>query len=333
MIRQEDIAKKLNISRTTVARALNGTGSINPETREKILKTCEELGYKRNPISSSLALKKKKNIYAFVVKAKNNYYANDIKLGFKKAQGEFKFYKYHLNIIETDIDSPLKQLEELKGVIAKGDIDGVIITPLLKDEIKLLKNKNPQIFFIALDLPLDNSTFNIYSNYYRSGRITAELLQNILNPGEEILLIDTEDDRISSKPYYNGFYEKIVGDNICKISEIVYQSDLKNNIDKVIKNNLTDNIKSIYSSRFLVEIVEYVIKNTDRRLKIVANGLSDNTRKLIESNDIIATVREKYKELGYISAKVMFEHIYKGIKPKCINIELESEIILKENLY
>lgn len=332
MIRQEDIAKKLNISRTTVARALNGTGSVNEETKEKVLKACEELGYKRNPISSSLALKKKKNIYAFIVKAKNNYYTDDIKLGFQKAQGEFKFYKYQLNIIETDIDSPREQLDELKGVIDKGDIDGVIITPLLKEEIKLLKRNNPNIFFIALDLPLDNVTFNIYSNYYKSGRLTAELLQNVLNQGEEILLIDTEDDRISSKPYYYGFYEKITEDNICKITNIVYQSDLKNNIGKVIKDNLTDNVKAIYSSRFLVDIVEYVIKNTDRKLKIVANGLSDNTKKLIESNNIIATVKEKYKELGYISAKVMFEHLYKDIKPKHINIELESEIILKENL-
>lgn len=37
MVKQEDIAKILNISRTTVARAINGSDNINPVTKEKVL--------------------------------------------------------------------------------------------------------------------------------------------------------------------------------------------------------------------------------------------------------------------------------------------------------
>lgn len=332
MVKQSDIAKKLNISRTTVARALNGTGSINPDTKEKILKACEELGYTKNPISTSLALKRKKNIYAFLVKTRNEYYTEDIRLGFKRAQDEFKFYKYQLNIIETDIDNPKEQLEALYTVIKNEDIEGVIITPLLKDEIRKIKQDNPKIAFLALDLPLDNGTYSVYSNYVKAGRITADILLNVLNENDKILIIDTDDDRISSKLSFNGFYNKVKEENKCKIVGPIYQQDLKNNIEKVIEEHLTEDIKALYSSRFLVNIVKYINDNKNVSLKIVDNGFSKLTKSLIKENKIVATVVQKYEELGYLAAKYMFEHLYKDMKPKVINNELESIIVFKENL-
>lgn len=332
MIKQSDIAKKLNISRTTVGRALNDTGSISIETKEKILKTCKELGYTKNPISTSLALKKKKNIYAFIVRTKKDYYINQIKLGFLKAQNEFKFYKYEINIIETKIDYPEVQLEELKKIIDKRDADGIIITPLLKDEISIIRKNNPQIFFMALDLKLDNNTYNIYSNYHKSGRVTAEVLQNLLNNNDNILLIDTEDDRISSKLLYDGFYEKIKEDKKCNIVGPIYQSDLQNNISAVIDENLNENIKAIYSSRFLDDIVDYIYENNQVNLKVVGNGLENKMKKLVKDNKIVATIAEPYLDLGYLVCKSMFEYLYKGVEPKYKNIKLESEIVFRENL-
>ena len=332
MIKQSDIAKRLNISRTTVGRALNDSGSINVETKEKILKMCDELGYKKNPISTSLASKKKKNIYAFIVKTNKAYYTNQIKCGFFKAQNEFKFYKYEINIIETNIDQPNQQLEEIKKIIDKRDVDGIIITPLLKDEISNLRKNNPQIFFVALDLALDSNTYNMYSNYHKSGRVTAEVLQNILNENDDILLIDTEDDRISSKLLYEGFYRKIREDNKCNIIGPIYQSDLKNNISKVIKENLSENIKAIYSSRFLTEIVDYIGKNNYKDLKVVGNGLENRTKELIKDKKIIATIVEPYLDLAYLACENMFEYLYKGMEPKYKNTELESKIVFRENL-
>ena len=332
MIRQADIAKRLNISRTTVGRALNDSGSINVETKEKILKMCDELGYSKNPISTSLASKKKKNIYAFIVRTKKDYYINQIKCGFLKAQNEFKFYKYEINIIETNIDYPEKQLEEIKRIIDKRNVDGIIVTPLLKDEISILRKNNPKIFFIALDLALDNNTYNIYSNYHKSGRVTAEVLQSLLKQNDNILLIDTEDDRISSKLLYDGFYTKIKEDKKCNIIGPVYQSNLKYNIYKVIEENLSKDIKAIYSSRFLDDIVDFIDENNYIDLKVVGNGLENRTKELIKKKRIVATISESYLDLGYLACTSMFEYLYKGIEPKYKNIQLESKIVFRENL-
>ena len=44
-IRLQDIADKLNISRNTVSKALNNTGVISEETKNKVLQTAIEMGY------------------------------------------------------------------------------------------------------------------------------------------------------------------------------------------------------------------------------------------------------------------------------------------------
>ena len=43
----QDIADKLNISRNTVSKALNNTGVISEETKNKVLQTAIEMGYKQ----------------------------------------------------------------------------------------------------------------------------------------------------------------------------------------------------------------------------------------------------------------------------------------------
>ena len=42
----QDIADALNLSRTTVSKVLNNSGSVSPQTRERVLHKAAELNYK-----------------------------------------------------------------------------------------------------------------------------------------------------------------------------------------------------------------------------------------------------------------------------------------------
>lgn len=48
----QDIADRLGVSRNTVSKALNGTGSVSNQTRDKVLQKAAEIGYHRFSISS-----------------------------------------------------------------------------------------------------------------------------------------------------------------------------------------------------------------------------------------------------------------------------------------
>ena len=50
----KDVAEACGVSRITVNRALSGNENVKPETREKILKKAQEMGYVPNLIARSL---------------------------------------------------------------------------------------------------------------------------------------------------------------------------------------------------------------------------------------------------------------------------------------
>lgn len=51
----EQIAKLAGVSRTTASRVINGLPSVNPLTRERVLKVIRETGYQPDPAARSLA--------------------------------------------------------------------------------------------------------------------------------------------------------------------------------------------------------------------------------------------------------------------------------------
>ncbi len=58
----KDVAKALNVSVSAVSKAFNDKYDIRAETREKILKVAEEMGYSPNPIARKLTQKRSYNI-------------------------------------------------------------------------------------------------------------------------------------------------------------------------------------------------------------------------------------------------------------------------------
>ena len=50
----KDIAKELNLSTSTVSRALRGSHEISAETKKLVLEYAEKINYRPNPIALSL---------------------------------------------------------------------------------------------------------------------------------------------------------------------------------------------------------------------------------------------------------------------------------------
>lgn len=61
-ITMDIIAKELEVSKTTVSRAISGKGRVGAETRDRVLKYIDSLGYKPNSMAQALAGNKTYNI-------------------------------------------------------------------------------------------------------------------------------------------------------------------------------------------------------------------------------------------------------------------------------
>ncbi len=73
-----DIARRLNLTASSVSRALSNSKHINKDTRELIIKTAAEMNYKRNTLASNLRKGKSQTIGIVVPRINQNFFANVI---------------------------------------------------------------------------------------------------------------------------------------------------------------------------------------------------------------------------------------------------------------
>ena len=333
MVTQKEIAEKLGISRTTVARALNSNGSIDSERKEEIIKLATELGYEKNIIGSTLARKSDKIIYAFIVKSINTMYTETMKNTLLILKEEYKLYGVKLKIIETLISEPEEQLKDLKKVMG-GKVDGILVVPLLKKEINELIKENPNIKFVTCDISISKDVYYAGPDYFKSGRVAADVLINLLNDNDKVLLLDTKEDNVSSKEYHKGFFERIQ-ESTLKIVGPIYSENLLNNIPDILDKYYTEEIKSVYSSRYIEKIVDYIYESPEKfgKMKIVAGGLSERRKNQLLEGKINALIIEKTAKGVEEAFKMAFNLVAKNQEPQCKHIVLKPRIIFKENCY
>ncbi len=332
IITQEEIAKKLGISRATVGRAISGSHSIKKETKEKIMALVSEYGYEKNYVGSSLATKNSKVVYAFIVKSKSEFYTNEIYRGLIAINDEYKIYNISLKIIITDISNPTEQLETLKDTLSSKEIDGLIITPLLKKEIyNLLKSYREKLEIVSLGTRLDNSIYHVGPDHKKQGRISGELMLNLLRENEKLLIIDNGEDKVSSKLYLEGFISKIKDSHLNIIGPLDGKG-IENTVITLNKYLQEEDITGIYINRFahdsLKEISPILLKNK----KIVVNGMGTTIKKLIQDKIITASVVEEVFQEGYLAGKKLFDLLLKETTSSCKWDISMSHIIFLENL-
>lgn len=73
-----DLALKLNISISTVSRALRGAQDVNPETKKAVLELAKELNYEPNKVAQSLRIKKTSTIGVIVPEIAIHFFSSVI---------------------------------------------------------------------------------------------------------------------------------------------------------------------------------------------------------------------------------------------------------------
>jgi LacI family transcriptional regulator len=124
-LKLKDIAEKLNISQATVSLALNDRPGVSQETKEKVLKATEEMGYNVNVLSKTSSRIQKS--IRFVIYKKHGYVVSDTPFFSALIEGidqEARDNGYNLVI------TYLKEKEnktEIKKLVKEDPLGGVII--------------------------------------------------------------------------------------------------------------------------------------------------------------------------------------------------------------
>lgn len=159
----KDIAKKLNISIATVSRAFNDKSDIKIETKNLILTTAKEMGYRPNPMAKKLMQKRSLTIGIVVPEFSNSFFPEVI-IGAQEILFE-KGYQVLITQSNENFETELKNVKTLEDSM----VDGIIISQSTETKNvdyyqNLIKTGFPIVFFnrVCNEITSSKVLFNDY---------------------------------------------------------------------------------------------------------------------------------------------------------------------------
>ncbi|WP_259016093.1 LacI family DNA-binding transcriptional regulator [Emticicia fluvialis] len=118
----KDIARALNLSTSTVSRALRGSYEINPDTKKLVLEYAEKVNYHPNPIALSLKENKSRAIGVIVPEIANHFFSQAI----NGIEAEAYERGYHVVIFQSH-ESYERECSNIQHLVGR-KVDGVLIS-------------------------------------------------------------------------------------------------------------------------------------------------------------------------------------------------------------
>ena len=139
----KDVAKAAGVSYATVSRALSGSSQIGSETRERVLKLCDEMGYTTNFVARSMVTKRT-NLIGLVVPSVDNQFMSELAY-----HAEVSARSHGYNIMLCDSGPDLRQEKTVVKLLLGRQVDGILIVPQSSRSYEGLKpylDQTPTVF-------------------------------------------------------------------------------------------------------------------------------------------------------------------------------------------
>ena len=172
----KDIAKALNLSTSTVSRALRGSYEISPETKKLVLDYAEKVRYSPNPIALSLKENRSRSIGVIVPEIANHFFSQAI-----DGIEAIAYHRgYHVVIFQSH-ESQEREIANLQHLISR-KVDGVLMsisgfTEDFEHLEKLKENNFPIVYFDRIP-----ETLEVYKvvadNFEGAFKATEHLIQS-----------------------------------------------------------------------------------------------------------------------------------------------------------
>ncbi len=150
-----DVAKHAGVSKKTISRVLNNESNVSADTKEKVQRSFEILGYRPNPQARGLATNQS-FLIGLLYDNPNKSYVTDIQTGsLETCQKE----NYNLVIYPEQHDA-IDLLDRLRSLLNNAHLDGLILTPPFSDMkplVEMLEQMQVNYVRIAPTLDFDRS--------------------------------------------------------------------------------------------------------------------------------------------------------------------------------
>ena len=162
-----DVAKQAGVGVGTVSRALNGTGYVSPDTKKKIEKAAEKLGYTPNELARNLYRNRTGIVGVMVPDLDHPFFSCLAK------HIEMELYRQGYKTMICNTIGISDREKDYLDMLDRNIVDGIITAAHSLDEEEYLKRKKP---IVSVDREFGPGIPLIGSDHAMGGRMAAELL-------------------------------------------------------------------------------------------------------------------------------------------------------------
>lgn len=305
----KELAALLNISVSTVSKALNDSHEISENTRNRVKELATKLNYKPNRIAQQLKTNKSKTIGVILPTVTNPFFA-EVLHGIEKTATEHDY-----DIIVCLSNETLHKEKRSLDLLSNGSVDGFIMAVARESQVKnqtdhikgIIKSKLPVLMFdrVVNDIDCNKVIVDDFKSVYEA---TEHLIK--IEQRKNILLVSNIEELSVGKLRIEGYTKALEDHNLKpEILKLDNAVDVERKIYNYInKNKSIDAILSIDHITGIVAInmAKKLGKEIPKDLSVVGFGY-EHTQLL--SSPKISIIHQKAHKIGEVSTKLLLDSL------------------------
>lgn len=307
----KQIAKELNVSVSTVSKALNDSPEISELTKIRIKEYAKLKNYKPNVIGLNLKNRKTKTIGVIIPNILNSFFAK-VFSGIEKVADE-KGYNVIMCISNESLEKESHTLE----MLSNGTIDGFIVS--ISEEAQklheyshfkdIINEGTPIVMFdrIADEVECDKVIVDDFDS-------AMDATQYLIDLGCKNIALFSSVDNLSVGKLRTEGYLKALKDNNIEINQNIIlrtdsEDDLNNKIETVFDNNTIDGIFALEESDSVAALKIGLKKGYKIPEELSIIGFADGILASRRLSPSLTTVSQHGIEIGEVAAKLLIDRL------------------------
>ncbi|WP_052143659.1 LacI family DNA-binding transcriptional regulator [Wocania ichthyoenteri] len=309
MVTLKQLAKELNVSISTVSKALNNSEEIGEETIKRVKELADLYNYKPNKVALSLK-QNRTNTIGVIIPDILNHFLSKVLFGIEREATQHGY-----NIITCISNESLEKEKESLQLLANGSVDGFILCvseeTQIKNEVehfkKTIKQGLPIVMFdrVAHDVLCDKVIVDDFDATYRA---TKKLLEE---NRKQIAFISNIDDLSVGKLRERGYNKAILESSEYKalVLNIKKEDDSQDKIKAFMKEHEDiDAVIAADSASGVIAINVAISFGFKVPKDISVIGFSSQS---VSNHSIprLTTIRQHAKEIGTNAAQMLVKRL------------------------
>ena len=307
----KQIAKELNVSVSTVSKALNDSPEISSSTKIRIKEYAKLKNYKPNVIGLNLKNRKTKTIGVIIPNILNSFFAK-VFSGIEKVADE-KGYNVIMCISNESLEKETHTLE----MLSNGTIDGFIVS--VSEEAQknheynhfssIINDGTPIVMFdrIAAEVYCDKVIVDDYDSALNS-------TQHLINLGcKNIALLSSIDNLSVGKLRAEGYLKALENNTIPVNSNIILRADseedLNSKIENIFENNTIDGVFALDENDSVAALKIGLKKGYKIPEELSIIGFADGILASRRLSPSLTTVSQHGVDIGEVAAKLLIDRL------------------------